>query len=606
MIKLKKPVLISFAILFLLFTLLLGYKTSVNATPNIIYVPTDYPTIQEAINHATSGDIIFVHNETYHEHIVIDKSVSLIGENRNLTIIDGEGAGSVIHVAANNVYISGFTIKEGGMGLYDSGIFIDHSGGNNVSRNTIANSSNGICVYYSTRNNVFNNTVSGNIYGISLYSSSNNKIYGNNAPHNKYGIALQSSNNNEIHGNIASSNKINGIYAYSSTDNLISGNTALNNYEGIRLDFSNASVIADNIISNNDYGTHLSSSSNNLVSGNTAKNNYYGIYLQSSSNNNTIYHNNFNNTDQVWSDSVSDWDHDAEGNYWSDYPGQDINRDGIGDTPYVINVENQDNHPLMGKYSDFGVAWKDQTYNVITICNSTISNLEFEIGKETGNKIIRFDVTGRDGTVGFCRVMIPTQLMNYSYIVLVDEEEIIPTLLDVSNKTQVYLYFVYSHSNHTVAIISSETLYLYNEILDKYAKLQADFYDLDSAYHGYLVNYTNLLESYGTLNASYMQHLLDYAKLQEDYDTLLRSFATLNASYNQYLLNYAKLQDSNAALLLEHAQNIRNLTYVFIVTTTFFIIVAFYLSTHAHRKVSTSHPASSKNSTDQKDEKQEH
>jgi hypothetical protein len=146
--------------------------------------------------------------------------------------------------------------------------------------------------------------------------------------------------------------------------------------------------------------------------------------------------------------------------------------------------------------------------------------------------------------------------MNYSCIVLIDEEEIIPTLLDVPNKTHVYLYFVYAHSNHTVAIISSKALYLYNEILDKYAKLQADFYDLDLAYHGFLVNYTHLLESYGMLNASYVQHLLDYAKLQE----------------------------SNAALLLEHAQNIRNLSYVFIVTTTFFIIVAFYLSTHAHRK----------------------
>jgi hypothetical protein len=322
---------------------------------------------------------------------------------------------------------------------------------------------------------------------------------------------------------------------------------------------------------------------------------------------------------------VSVWDHDAEGNYWSDYTGQDINRDGIGDTPYVINVENQDNHPLMGKYSDFGVAWKNKTYHVITICNSTISNLEFEIEKE-GNKIISFHVTGRDGTTGFCRVMIPTELMNYSYIVLVDEEEIIPALLDVSNKTHVYLYFVYAHSNHTVAIISSKTLYLYNEILDKYAKLQADFNDLNSTYHEFLVNYTHLLESYGMLNASYVQHLLDYAKLQENYDTLLnnysqllrsfttlnasyvqhlldnakleenydtllnnydqiiRSFTALNASYQQYLIDYGELQKNDAALLSEHAQNIRNLSYVFIVTTTFFIIVVFYVSTHTHRK----------------------
>jgi len=606
-IKLKKPILISFIISCLLLTVLLtGQKTSVKANPNIIHVPTDYPTIQDAINQATSGDTIFVHNGTYYEHVIIDKSVSLIGEKRNATIIDGEDTGSVIHIVANNVYLSNFTIQNGGKGLSGNGIFIDHSSDNNISHNTIANSTDGIYLFYSTRNTLFNNTASDNKYGIILRSSSDNRIYGNTAPDNKYGIALYSSSNNEVHGNNAYRNKFNAIYLNSSNNNLISSNNISNNNEGIRLDFSNNSVISGNIISNNDYGIRLSSSSNNLVSGNTITNNYYGVYLQSSSNTNTIYHNNFNNTDQVWSDSLNIWNDTNEGNYWSDYTGEDKNGDGIGDTPYVINVENQDNNPLMGKFSDFSVTWKDKTHHVTTICNSTISNLEFEIDRETGNKIISFHVTGEDGTIGFCRVMIPTQLMNYSYIVLVDEEEIIPTLLDVSNKTHVYLYFVYTHSNHTVAIISSKTLYLYNEILDKYAKLQADFNDLDSAYHGFLVNYTNLLESYGTLNASYMQHLLDYAKLQEDYDTLLRSFATLNASYNQYLLNYTKLQDSNAALLLEHAQNIRNLTYVFIVTTTFFIIVAFYLSTHAHRKISTSHPASSKNSTDQKDEKQEH
>jgi parallel beta-helix repeat protein len=591
-IKLKKPILISFIISCLLLTVLLtGQKISVKANPNIIHVPTDYPTIQDAINQATSGDTIFVHNGTYYEHVIIDKSVSLIGEKRNTTIIDGEDTGSVIHIVANNVYLSNFTIQNGGKGLSGNGIFIDHSSGNNISHNTIANSTDGIYLFYSTRNTLFNNTASDNKYGIILRSSSDNRIYGNTAPDNKYGIALYSSSNNEVHGNNAYRNKFNAIYLNSSNNNLISGNNISNNNEGIRLDFSNNSVISGNIISNNDYGIRLSSSSNNLVSGNTITNNYYGVYLQSSSNTNTIYHNNFNNTDQVWSDSLNIWNDANEGNYWSDYTGQDKNGDGIGDTPYVINVENQDNKPLMGKFSDFSVAWKDKTHHVTTICNSTISNLEFEIGKETGNKIISFHVTGEDGTVGFCRVMIPTELMNYSYIVLVDEEEIIPALLDVSNKTHVYLYFVYTHSNHTVAIISSKTLYLYNEILDKYVKLQADFYDLDSAYHGFLVNYTHLLESYGILNASYLQHLLDYAKLQENYDTLLnnysqllRSFTTLNASYLQHLLDYAKLQDSNAALLLEHAQNIRNISYVFIVTTTFFIIVAFYLSTHAHRK----------------------
>jgi parallel beta-helix repeat protein len=565
-VELKKAILISFTIFFLLFALFLGCKTSVKASPNVIYVPTNYPTIQEAVNQAISGDTIFVRNGTYYEHVVIDKRVSLIGENRNSTIIDGEGTGNVIYIAANNVQISNFTIQNGGKGLYSSGIFIDHSSGNNISHNTIANSSNGICLAYSAGNNISDNTVSDNKYGISLYSSSNNDIYGNKATDNKYGVALYSSSNNRVHSNNVLPNMIMGIYLNSSNNNSISDNTiSSNSYEGIRLDFSNNSAISGNTISNNDYGIRLSSSDNNLVSGNTVTNNYYGVYVHLLSNNNIIYHNNFNNTDQVWTDSMSAWSHHAEGNYWSDYTGQDINRDGIGDTPYVINAENQDNYPLMGKYSDFHIAWKGKTYQVTTICNSTISNFRFEVGRETGNRIMSFDVTSEDGKTGFCRVMIPTELMNYSYIVLVDEEEITPIILGVSNNTHAYLYFTYVYGEHEITMISSNLLRLYNELLNKHAKLQTDFHNLNSTYYEFLVNYG--------------VHL-------SNYNQLLESFDRLNASYQQYLIDYDKIQRDYVSLLLEHTQNIQNLTYVFIAATSAFIIALVYLSTFGRRKVS--------------------
>ena len=259
------------------------------------------------------------------------------------------------------------------------------------------------------------------------------------------------------------------------------------------------------ISSNNNDGIGLYSSSNNVFSGNTiSSNDDYGMYLASYSSNNTICSNNFNNTHQVWSDSKNVWHDGDEGNYWSDYTGQDPNADGIGDSAYDIEKNNQDNHPLMGMFSDFNVTLERETYHVTTICNSTISEFRFEKGLETGNKIIRFDVTGKDSTVGFCRVMIPTELMNYPYIVLVDVEEIGPTSLNVSNGAYVYLYFTYIHGSHTITIISSKTQYLYDELLDKYDELKTDLYDLDATYYDLLNNFRNLTYIFAATTAIFI------------------------------------------------------------------------------------------------------
>ncbi len=45
-------------------------------------------------------------------------------------------------------------------------------------------------------------------------------------------------------------------------------------------------------------------------------------------------------------DTVS-WDNGTTGNYWSNYQGKDNNSDGIADTSYVIDENNQDNFPLI-------------------------------------------------------------------------------------------------------------------------------------------------------------------------------------------------------------------------------------------------------------------
>ena len=86
--------------------------------------------------------------------------------------------------------------------------------------------------------------------------------------------------------------------------------------------------------------------------------------------------------------------------------------------------------------------------------------------------------------------------MNYSHIVLIDEEETVPTILNVSDTAHVYLYFTYVHSSHNITIISSKLLYLYNELVDKYTKLHTDLDDLNSTYNELLKSHNALLENY--------------------------------------------------------------------------------------------------------------
>ncbi len=259
----------------------------------------------------------------------------------------------------------------------------------------------------------------------------------------------------------------------------------------------------------------------------------------------------------MWSDSTNIWNYGSKGNYWSDYNGTDDDQDGIGETPYIINENNKDKYPLTGMFSDFRFIFNEETYHVNVISNSTIADFRFEIGQETGNKIISFNATGEGGSVGFCRVMIPIELMNYSYIVLVGMEEIFPTRLNGTSETYDYLYFTYIQNNHTITIISSKTLYLYYELLDKYIRLETDLYDLNATYHELLNNYTDFLTNYSDF-------LINYSELQ-------KSHQQLNNSYQELLLDYSK-----------KVNNIQNLMYILAATTAIFIITTIYLSRSAH------------------------
>ncbi|MCK4362566.1 MAG: right-handed parallel beta-helix repeat-containing protein [Dehalococcoidia bacterium] len=78
----------------------------------------DFATIQAAINAASSGDTVYVRSGTYYEHVTIGKSLTLQGEDKDTTAIDGGGSGNVIYITANYVTISGFKVTNGDYGIY--------------------------------------------------------------------------------------------------------------------------------------------------------------------------------------------------------------------------------------------------------------------------------------------------------------------------------------------------------------------------------------------------------------------------------------------------------------------------------------------------------
>ncbi|MCW3980606.1 MAG: hypothetical protein NWF11_03940, partial [Candidatus Bathyarchaeota archaeon] len=190
----------------------------------------------------------------------------------------------------------------------------------------------------------------------------------------------------------------------------------------------------------------------NSIQENTIRNNQYGIDLYDSSSNRVFHNNLVNNTIQLYSiNSVNIWDDDypSGGNYWSDYSGFDLDQDGIGDTPYVADVSNTDNYPLMGMFSSFNTSL-DQHVNVIS--NSTIVDFTyFEY-----NSTIRMHVSNMTGnqTHGFVRITIPHALMTEPYNVTIDGAN--PTYWNYTlydNGTHRWIYFEYEHSTLEIILI---------------------------------------------------------------------------------------------------------------------------------------------------------
>ena len=223
----------------------------------------NYSTIQDAIDNASEGVKIFVYNGTYYENIVVNKSVYLKGENKDFTIIDGNLTGNVIHVTANTVMITGFTIQHSGEVFPNAGINIS-SNNNAISENSMMN----------------------NFYGMTLFHANDNVISDNTIANDDHcGIYMSASSNNRITRNAIQYHQFNGIGMYDASDsNTITENTLTNNeFCGINIRISSDNTITGNTLSDNNIGIHVPLETyNNHISDNSFSNNKNDIETESS------------------------------------------------------------------------------------------------------------------------------------------------------------------------------------------------------------------------------------------------------------------------------------------------------------------------------------
>ena len=348
-------------------------------------------SIQDAVNNASSGDMICVKAGNYTETVDIATAhLTLAGEGADVVTVTNRTADHhVFEVTEDYVNITGFNVV-GTTEIGMAGIYLNGADHCNISDNTASGNYNGIDLWSSNDNKLSGNTASGNVYGICLDSSSNNTLTDNTASNNDHygidlynssdntltdntashnheegidGIFLWYSSNNTLTDNTASHNQGDGIFLWSSSNNTLTDNTASHNHEdGIFLWSSSNNTLTDNTANSNCCdGIYLYSSSNNTLLNNTASNNdfdYYGIDLYNSSDN-LIYNNYFDNTYNVYDDGSNQWNTtiitsgpniiggpSIGGNYWSDYAGADTDDDGFGEEPYNIGSGNFDYRPL--------------------------------------------------------------------------------------------------------------------------------------------------------------------------------------------------------------------------------------------------------------------
>ena len=325
-------------------------------------------TISEGIKQATAFDTVLVKKAVYKEfNIVIDKPLTLLGENH--PTVDGEDQGEIITIVSDNVTVDGlFIINVGTSYTTDYaairvvksenfliqnvvleklffGIYLEKANNGKVYHNKIIgdakeeyNSGNGIQLWYCKNVIVDRNIVQKVRDGIYLEFSDQIEITNNISTNNlRYGLHFMFSNNDVYTDNTFENNGA-GVAVMFSKHIIMKNNTFKENWGtasyGLLLKEINDAEIVDNTFEENTVGINIEGSNRIDYKNNDFINNGWAIKVRGACYGNAFTQNNFlyNSFDISYNSKLND--NKFEDNFWSNYTGYDLDKNGLGDVPY--------------------------------------------------------------------------------------------------------------------------------------------------------------------------------------------------------------------------------------------------------------------------------
>lgn len=348
--------------------ILLFVSFTLNAKTIVVSKSGSVKSIKRAIELAQPGDTILVKAGVYREgNILLEKSIILLGEN--FPVLDGENKVEILTVRTAHTVISGFKFKDTGtasindlaaINLLDSkhikiennqfenaffGIHLSNSSYVIIQGNQLKSTSeaehqigNGIHLWKCEYITIDNNTVQGFRDGIYFEFVTKSLVTNNHSKNNiRYGLHFMFSHHDEYRNNTFANNGAGVAVMYTKGVTMI-GNTFQHNWGassyGLLLKDISDSKVENNKFIENSIAVVMEGSSRIHFSENEFSRNGFAIRLQASCDGNVFTRNNFRGNTFDMTTNGSLVLNTIDSNYWDNYEGYDLNKNGVGDVPF--------------------------------------------------------------------------------------------------------------------------------------------------------------------------------------------------------------------------------------------------------------------------------